>query len=82
MYHAAQPYTLGRLLKAKQDREAAKVIERRTLKMAAAAVNAMEEMVSKRLCAEVEAMALEDRRSREVRTSCHAGGAGVKGTST
>lgn len=38
------------------------------LKMAAAAVTDMEENVKKRIDAEIEVMALEDRRSRQVRT--------------
>lgn len=55
-----------RLLLAQQAREAAKAKEFRLMKMAAAAVIDMEEMVKKRLDAETDAMALEDRRSREV----------------
>lgn len=59
--------TARRLVLAHQAREAAKAKEFRLLKMAAAAVADMEEMVKKRLDAETEAMTLEDHRSREVR---------------
>lgn len=60
---------MKRLLRQRQAAEAAKANELRLLKMAAAAVTEMNEMIKRRLDAEMEAMALEDRRSREVRTS-------------
>ena len=59
--------TLNRRLKEQQDRDAAKAKELHLLKLAAAAVASMEEAVKKRIDAEMEAMALEDRRSKEVR---------------
>lgn len=57
----------ARRLKEQQAREAVKARELHLLKIAAAAVASMEEAVKKRIDAELEAMALEDRRSREVR---------------
>lgn len=58
-----------RLLRQQQAAKAAKANELSLLKMAAAMVTEMEEMVKRRLDAEMEAMALEDHRSRQVRTS-------------
>ena len=60
-----------RLLRQRQAADAAKATELRLLKMAAAAVTEMEEMVNKRLDAEKEAMALEDQRSRQVHTTSY-----------
>lgn len=62
---------VDRLQRQRQAAEAAKAREISLLKMAAATVTEMEAMVKKRLDAEMEAMALEDRRSRQVRTSLH-----------
>lgn len=60
---------MKRLVRQRQAAQTAKANEIRLLKMAAAAVTEMEEMVKRRIEAEMEAMALEDCRSRQVRTS-------------
>lgn len=60
---------MKRLLRQRQATEAAEARKLRLLKMAAAAVTEMEEMTKRRLEAEMETMALEDRRSQKVRAS-------------